>query len=87
MEMDNSTGDLASILVCIGCRKTPSELHEYVMSAREINETENPETPMTPERYVIQEEGTLNMINGHFTCTECYIKMGQPTSPRGWIAP
>jgi hypothetical protein len=42
---------------------------------------------MTPEQYVSAEEGTLNRENGHFACTTCYIKMGMPSSPRGWKAP
>lgn len=32
-------------------------------------------------------EGTINSHNGHFACTDCYIRIGQPSSPRGWVAP
>jgi hypothetical protein len=42
---------------------------------------------VSPERYVWQEEGTLNMQNGHFLCTNCYIDAGMPSSPTGWTAP
>jgi predicted alternative tryptophan synthase beta-subunit len=42
---------------------------------------------VTPERYVACEEGTFNCNNGHFACTTCYVKMGMPSSPRGWVAP
>lgn len=64
---------------CIGCRKEPHEIAEYVEAAADEG--------CTPERYVQTEEGTLNRENGHFACTECYIGMGMPSSPEGWIAP
>jgi hypothetical protein len=37
--------------------------------------------------FVINEEGTYNRENGHFLCTECYIKAGMPSSPVGWKCP
>lgn len=61
------------------CKREPKEIQEYVMMARERY--------ITPSRYVWLEEGTLNRDNGHFCCTECYIKIGQPSSPMGWKAP
>lgn len=64
---------------CLGCKKSPNELSEYVSAARGAE--------MTPDDYVWKEEGTLNLENGHFLCTDCYIKAGQPSSPRGWVAP
>jgi hypothetical protein len=42
---------------------------------------------ITPDEYVRDEEGTYNPANGHFLCDECYIKAGQPSSPRGWRCP
>jgi hypothetical protein len=64
---------------CIGCEKTPDQIDEYTeMAALE---------EMTPEQYVKVEEGTYNPENGHFACTSCYIRMGMPSSPRGWKAP
>ena len=42
---------------------------------------------MTPEQFVRREEGTFNIENGHFLCTDCYIAAGMPSSPRGWTAP
>jgi hypothetical protein len=68
-------------LVCIGCGKEPAELTEYVVEAESLG--------MTPNQYVREEEGTLNEANGHFACTDCYIKMGQPSrpAPDRWIAP
>lgn len=66
---------------CIGCGRSPEEIAEYQYSARYHG--------MTPAEYVAEEEGTYNMENGHFTCTACYLKMGQPVRDDGkrWIAP
>lgn len=68
-------------LVCIGCNQTPGEIGEY----SPISTGED----MTPDEYVWMEEGTLNRENGHFLCTDCYIKAGQPSLPfpDRWIAP
>lgn len=66
-------------MICIGCNKSPDEIEEYVEAAADAN--------MTPEGYVSREDGTYNRENGHFACTDCYIKMGMPSSPRGWVAP
>lgn len=66
-------------MMCIGCQKTPEELEEY---SQDMTGSD-----LTPSEYVMQEEGTLNLDNGHFACTICYIKMGQPSSPTGWVAP
>ena len=66
-------------ITCIGCGKAPDQIDEYTeMAALE---------EMTPEQYVKVEEGTYNPENGHFACTSCYIRMGMPSSPRGWKAP
>lgn len=66
-------------LKCIGCNKAPAEIDEYVeFSAMD---------EMSPEEFVRRQEGTYNPVNGHFVCTDCYIKMGQPSSRRGWQAP
>jgi hypothetical protein len=66
---------------CQGCKKTPTEIDEYVVLAKLDD--------MTPEKFVLTEEGTFNIKNGHFLCTECYIKAGMPTGPKGerWICP
>lgn len=61
------------------CKKTPSQIQEYI----DIAKVEN----TTPDQYVWEEEGTLNRENGHFLCTSCYIAVGQPSSSRGWICP
>lgn len=64
---------------CQGCHKTPEEIDEY-----------SPELTGSyrePSEYVKQNEGTYNSSNGHFLCTECYIKASMPSSPRGWVCP
>ncbi len=65
---------------CVGCGKTPDELDEYIRAAK-LEET-------TPTEFVRREEGTFNRTNGHFACTDCYIRFGMPTRPGGgWKAP
>jgi len=66
-------------LACNGCGKRPDELVEYIEAGREND--------MTPTDFCREEEGTLNVANGHFLCTDCYIKAGMPSSPHGWVAP
>lgn len=34
-----------------------------------------------------REDGTYNPETDHFACDGCYIKIGMPSSPEGWIAP
>jgi len=66
-------------MICIRCRKTPEQMAEYTEEARELG--------VTPREYVRMEEGTYNSSNGHFVCTPCYLAMGAPSSPKGWVAP
>ena len=66
-------------LLCVGCNKTPDQLSEYIDAAADAG--------MTPDEYVRSEKGTLNRDNGHFLCTDCYIRAGMPSSPTGWKAP
>ena len=66
-------------LICTGCNKTPGEIEEYIDAAKD--------SKMTPDEYVLEEEGTLNKENGHFLCTLCYIEAGMPETPLGWKAP
>lgn len=65
--------------ICVGCNTAPCDLEEYIKQGRAND--------MTPDAFVRAEEGTYNRDNGHFLCTDCYIKAGQPSSPRGWVAP
>lgn len=44
------------------------------------------ERAVATEKYA-RSDGTFNPTNGHFLCDECYIKLGQPSSPRGWKCP
>lgn len=56
--------------ICIGCDKRPHQIQEYLdMAAEDM---------MTPDEWVKGEEGTYNSTNGHFYCTECYVKAGSP---------
>jgi hypothetical protein len=55
---------------CKVCGKRPSEISEYI-DAGEIED-------MTPEDFVIENEGTYNPETGKFYCTGCYIKIGEP---------
>lgn len=56
---------------CIGCGYKPHEIEEYFEAASEEN--------MTPEQYVLEEEGTYNkFVKDKFYCTECYIEAGMP---------
>ena len=67
--------------ICIGCGKRPDEIEEYVDGALNYGRK------ITPDEYVRREEGTYNPANGRFACTDCYFKMGMPSSPRGWVVP
>ena len=55
---------------CVGCGKKPEQLEEFAIMGKEYDQT--------AEEYLIKEEGTLNKENGHFYCTDCYIKAGMP---------
>lgn len=64
---------------CQGCQRHPTEISMYVMMAQDEE--------VTPEEYVIENEGTFNRLNGHFLCDMCYIKAGSPSSSSGWKCP
>lgn len=71
---------------CIDCGKAPDEIQEYIDAGREND--------LTPKSYVEQEEGTYNSANGHFLCTEDFIRREIETGRRlggggggAWIAP
>lgn len=64
------------------CNRAPSQIDECVDHAADIG--------LTPDDWVRQNEGTYNPHNGHFACTECYIKIGMPANPypqNNWVAP
>lgn len=69
--------------MCIGCNKHPEDIEEY---SQEMIENVMGK-PMSADDFVRLEEGTYNPENGHFTCTNCYVAAGMPSSPRGWVAP
>lgn len=55
---------------CKNCGLAPDQIDEYIDIADEEE--------MSPEEYVISEEGTYNPTTGRFYCTDCYIKVGEP---------
>lgn len=64
---------------CFRCNKSATEVGEYL-----------PEITgelMSPDEFVRELEGTYNVNNDHFCCTECYIAIGMPSSRYGWVAP
>lgn len=63
--------------ICFNCNRTPEQCGYWQFC----------EDGETPDEYVRSNEGTYNPNNGHFACDACYIKIGMPSSPRGWIAP
>ena len=67
--------------VCIGCGKSPGDIEEYADEALLKR--------ISPERYVKEFESTYNVNNGHFACSQCYMKMGAPIGPayKPWKAP
>lgn len=68
--------------VCFRCRKTPSEIGEYV---------NNPDVLdgyfKDPDDCVRKDEGTYNPDYNTFCCTKCYVEIGQPSNTFGWKAP
>jgi len=90
------------IPVCVYCNRPGHEIQEYqdmAWSEKYItpdnyntfdgtsNDGEHPITDQEIWDWIWANEGTLNSYNGHIACTDCYIKIGQPSSPRGWRAP
>lgn len=64
---------------CFRCGRTPGEIGEYIAYAKESD--------MTPDEFVVAEEGTYNPAHNTFCCTKCYVAIGMPSSPKGWVAP
>lgn len=60
---------------CSICREQPSEISEYIYAAEEEG--------ITPEEYVVQQEGTYNPEYNTFYCTECYCNIGMPRGKAG----
>jgi hypothetical protein len=80
--------------ICVGCAKRPHEIPEYIDAV--MWNAADATVKLTQEdfekmavTYVIEEEGTYNQENGHFFCTYCYIKNGEPSKPfpDRWICP
>lgn len=56
---------------CKVCKRTPGEISEYVDWAKEEG--------LTPEEFVRLCEGTYVPSDKSFVCTNCYVRIGQPT--------
>lgn len=56
--------------ICIGCGREPDQIGVYCDFAK-VEE-------ITPEEYVIRNEGTYNHETKHFWCDRCYIDNGCP---------
>lgn len=61
---------MKKVIHCEMCGQLPEDLMEYVVCAEDFN--------LSPDEYVIQNEGTYNPHTGTFLCTDCYIKAGMP---------
>lgn len=65
---------------CFRCKRRADEIQELASEAGYLG--------MTPDEYVYEEEGTLNLESGQFACTPCYVAIGMPSAPgSGWKAP
>ena len=60
---------------CKICKRSPSEIAEYVEMAEDKEGFPNANTP---EEIVRTEEGTFNPYTKMFYCTDCYFKAGMP---------
>ena len=58
----------------------PAAEAEHARISAEITDSEVLE-------YIWGNEGTLDRKTGFFACTECYVKVGMPSSDAGWTAP
>ena len=73
------------------CRRFATDMEEldysWASCQEELDETPTDERRRRRERFVRNEEGTLNTTNGHFLCNKCYIEAGMPVRPGGWTCP
>jgi hypothetical protein len=69
---DRDHEHLDTVSPCLGCKKMPSELSEYVTAARDSDYA-------SADEFVKHEEGTYGIKGpGTFLCTPCYIEAGMP---------
>lgn len=64
---------------CFRCGKTPDQVGLYAQLAEE-------EGMLNADAYVRREEGTYSRKYNTFACDKCYIEIGMPSSPFGWVA-
>lgn len=67
---------------CFRCGKPAGSFEEY----DDFEESER-EVRGSRADYVKREEGTYNPDTNRFACDGCYIAIGLPSGPGGWIAP
>lgn len=65
---------------CFRCGKPASSFSEY-------DNYLEPNYIGSRAEAVRAEEGTYNRDTNRFACDACYIAIGQPSSPSGWVAP
>lgn len=63
---------------CFRCGKPASSFSEYASNLEECQSYAD---------YVREEEGTYNPHTNRFACDACYIAIGMPAGPAGWLAP
>lgn len=84
----DQTGDIPTLpaLFCFRCRRRPHEIEEYVAETRASLELSSAAicSAEDVEEWVRGNEGTVNAAAGLFACTDCYIKVGQPSAEWGW---
>lgn len=63
------------------CGRSPAEI-PYIVELSLVQ-------GVTPDEWVLENEGTLNPENLHFACDECYIVLGTPALlvPERWVMP
>ena len=71
--------------ICVGCGTRPADLDCYdgYLSSQYKDLAE------ARTHACLSEEGTLNPLNGHFLCDQCYISFGMPSRPfpDRWVCP
>lgn len=81
--------------ICVGCARRPAEMEEYDILLPDYdgehfdNDGHLRTLTLAEKRRLActENEGTLNSENGHFLCTEDYIRNGSPSNSRGWVCP
>lgn len=62
---------------CPYCKRAANEILDVIISAQENG--------LSPEA-LAREDGTYSEERNQFCCDDCYIRLGTPSSSRGWRA-